>query len=351
VSDKELKFRSLLLEAINLRVFPGCAVVLIDGDDIFRASFGNFTYDAESPKVTTKTIYDVASLTKIVAPMALAMMLVDEGVLDLTEKVGTYLPEFVNHPEKADVLLAHVVTYTLDYDIPGGSKSLMGQLSPAQIVLKTLQLPLKAAPGTQYMYSNITPFILTQIIERVTGKRFEQLVTERVLDPLNMETAAFVPPKELLESIPPTEITADRGEVRGFVHDEFTYQTTLGGISNGAAGLFASIHDMQKFLQMTLSKGGSLFSKEMVSLWTQDYYPELLPVHTPIGWGDLNNLLIDKFHREIVVKSGFTGCFMAADLKYKKGFVILSNRIYPTRPKDATAFSTLKEKLMAIALS
>jgi len=205
------------------------------------------------------------------------------------------------------------------------------------------------------MYSNITAFLLTQIIERVTGRDFADLVAERVFTPLGMNSATLSPAKSDVCNIPPTEITDDRGEVRGFVHDEFTYFTTKGGCANGAAGLFASIEDIGQFLHMTLQQGEytghKLFSDSIVSQWTEDYYPALLPTHTPLGWGDLNNVLIDKYHRHLVVKSGFTGCFMAADLANKKAIAILSNRIYPHRPADASAFGIVKEKLLDIAMA
>ena len=351
MSDKEQKVDALIQAAIHAKLFPGCSIVVIDGTESIAKGFGNFTYESSAPTVDINTIYDVASLTKIMAPMAVAMLLIDEGVLDLNEKVSTYLPEFGNDPYKEIALLSHIMTYTLDYDIPGGSKSVMGQLTPEQVAINAVRFPLKVAPGAQYMYSNITAFILTQLIERVTGRNFAQLVQEKVFKPLQMTSATFAPSREMIEKIPPTEITEDRGEVKGFVHDEFTHKTTTGGISNGAAGLFASITDLQKFLQMTLHKGSGLFSPEMSSLWTKDYYPELLPVHTPIGWGDLNNSLIDNYHREIVVKAGFTGCLMVADMKNQKGFVILSNRTYPKRPDDASAFAAFKTELTSLALN
>jgi CubicO group peptidase (beta-lactamase class C family) len=353
MQDKINQFEVIIEKAIASMVFPGCSILLLNADITFSKGYGHFTYETDANHVDTTTIYDCASLTKTIAPMAIAMILIDQGVLDLDEKISKYLPEFVNQTEKEVALLSHVMTYTMDYNIPGGSKSLLGTLTPKQVAHNALSYPLKALPGTNYMYSNITAFILTQIIERVTGKNFYTLVQDYIFTPLGMSSATFFPSPEIISLIPPTEMTEDRGEVRGFVHDEFTFHTTKEGISNGAAGLFASINDIAQFLSMTLQRGTlnnkQIFSNSIVSKWTQDYYPELLPVHTPIGWGDLNNILIDKYQRNIVVKSGFTGCFMTADLKNQKGFAILSNRIYPKRPADASAFAKVKEDLMAVA--
>jgi CubicO group peptidase (beta-lactamase class C family) len=355
--NKQLAFKTRLQEAIQEKVFPGCSLAYIDNDNNEEVvlSLGNATYDEKSFPIEPDTLYDTASLTKIMTTMTLALMLVDEGILSLDDKVGKYLPEYEISAEKQSATIRNLMTYTINYNLPGGSKSLMPGLTATQIADNALTYPLKEMPGTSYMYSNLTAFILTQVIEKVTGQSFDALVQDKIFEPLQMNTATFTPDANLVTSIPPTEVTKERGEVRGVVHDEFTYYTRRGGIANGAAGLFASILDMKKFLQMTLAGGvreeKRLISEDLVRKWTVDMFPELLPMHTPLAWGDLNNSLIDKYHREIVVKAGFTGCFMLADLKQKRAFAILSNRTYPTRPTDASSFAKLKEDLTEIALS
>ncbi len=346
------KIIAILEAAIKNRVFPGCSIAVIDGDTSSQAAFGHFTYKDDSPRVTTHTQYDCASLSKIIGPMSVAQQLIDEGVIALDEFVGTYLPEFVSEPQKAAVTIRHLMTYTLDYNIPAGSKSLLGTLTPEQVATNAITYKLKHAPGTNYMYSNITAFILTQVIERVTGANFYDLVQERVFTPLQMETATFMPEVSKRTLIPPTEVTNERGVVQGFVHDEFTDRTTQGNISNGAAGLFVSMHDVNAFLDMTI-RGGvvgttRLFSEKTVQAWTEEQFPHLLPTLTPLGCGDQNNVLLDSYHRQMVIKSGFTGCFMMGDLVNKKGFAILSNRTYPTRPDNASAFIEVREKVMEV---
>lgn len=353
--NKSELFEARLQEAITEKIFPGCSLVYMDADEEVLLSLGKATYDAESFSIQEDTLFDTASLTKIMTTMTLALILVDEGVLSLDDKAGKYLPEYNTSTEKQAVTILHLMTYVVNYNLPGGSKSLMPGLAPSEIAHNALSYPLKEMPGTSYMYSNLTAFILTQIIEKATGQSFDDLVQSKIFTPLKMDTATFSPDANLVASIPPTEITEERGEVCGVVHDEFTYYTRRGGISNGAAGLFASILDVKKFLHMALDSGFAnqhrLISDDLVSKWTEDTFPELLPAHTPLAWGDLNNSLIDKYHREIVVKAGFTGCFMLADLKNKKAFAILSNRTYPTRPTDSSSFAKLKENLTEIALS
>lgn len=343
----------VLAQAIENQVFPGCSVAVIKDGKVQARALGTFTYEAESPRVTTDTRYDCASLTKIVGPMAVAGQLLDEGIITMADLIGKYLPEFVTDDNKAEAAIKHLLTYTLDFDIPGGSKSLMGILTPAQVAHNAITYPLKYAPGTNYLYSNITSFLLTQVIERVTGRNFYELVNERIFTPLQMHSATFSVPDDVRHTIPPTEVTDYRGVVQGIVHDEFTDFTTRGGISNGAAGLFASVGDVATFLQMSLNdgvhNGKRLFSEELVAEWTSDQFPELLPTHTPLLWGDFNNAYIDEYpEHQIIVKGGFTGCFMIGDLVSKRGFVLLSNRTYPKRPDDRTAFDTLKRDLVEV---
>ena len=353
--NKGLVFETRLQEAMQEKVFPGCSFVYIDGKEETVLSLGRATYDDTSFSIGADTLYDTESLTKIMTTMTLALMLVDEGIFSLDDEIGKYLPEYRISTEKQSSTIGNLMTYTINYNLPGGSKSLMPGLTAAQIANNALTYPLKEMPGTSYMYSNLTAFILTQVIEKATKQSFDTLVQNKIFTPLKMATATFSPDPMLISSIPPTEVTKERGEVCGVVHDEFTYYTRRGGIANGAAGLFASILDVKKFLQMTLAggmtEGKRLISADLVSNWTTDMFPELLPVHTPLAWGDLNNSIIDKYHRDIVVKAGFTGCFMLADLKQKRAFAILSNRTYPTRPTDATSFAKLKEDLTEITLN
>lgn len=352
--SKALLFSDCLQSAIKEKLFPGCSFVYFDEQEEIIEAFGSATYEQGSIPVTPETLYDTASLTKIITTMTLASLLIDEGVLRLDDVIGKYLPEYSLSPEKEAATILHLMTYTLNYNLPGGLKSLLPEMTPLEIAHNVLLAPLKELPGTIYLYSNITAFILTQVIEKATGESFDRLVEKKIFVPLKMTTATFSPSEDQIPYIPPTEITDERGMVQGVVHDESTYYTRQGGISNGAAGLFASICDITMFLRMAVNRGtteaGTFISDTLASKWTQDMFPELLPVHTPLAWGDLNNYLLDTHHHEIVCKAGFTGCFMLADVTQKRAFAILSNRTYPIRPIDSTGFTKLKEDLTAIAL-
>jgi CubicO group peptidase (beta-lactamase class C family) len=336
------------------KIFPGYACASIDNGIVQTGAGGSFTYDAHAQLVQTDTLYDVASLTKIIGPMTVAMMLVDDGLLKLDDKIGDYIPAYKDDIYKRDVTLLHALTYTLEYDVPAGSKALMADLLGDRVAVDILARPLRCAPGTSYLYSNITAFLVTQIIERVTGQSFYDVWQTRVATPLQMPTATFTPTTELIHLIPPTEITPDRGLVQGFVHDEFTDRLRLAGIATGAAGLFASVYDLVPFLQMALGggvyQGTRLVSEAVVSRWTNNQFPALLPVSTPLGWGDQNNELIAKSEDKLVVKSGFTGCLIVANLTKKQGLIWLSNRTYPVRPDDRGPLQELKQDLVEMVV-
>lgn len=344
------RIQHLLDKAIEAHVFPGYAAAVVTPQESLFFTGGKHTYDDSSLKVTEDTLYDVASLTKILGPMSVMMLLVGSDKVHLDDPIGVYLPEFVTDTYKKEATIRHLLTYTLDYDLPGGAKSLMKEISPDELVARMIQLPLKCAPGTSYMYSNITAFILTKVIEKITGEILYDTVSRDIFSPLEMSTATFFPDKNMWQQIPPTEITEDRGVVQGFVHDESTYHLQSGNKSSGAAGLFASVKDVAKFLSMVVA-GGSIhgerfFSPTIVNAWTENQFPDLLPTLTPLGWGDFNNEFIDPEHGKCVVKGGFTGCFMAYNLENAVGFVILSNTTYPVRPKDRAQFNVIKKEIL-----
>ncbi len=345
--NKLSAIEEVLNKAVKERIFPGCSFAYISGGNTEVVNVGNFTYEKDSEKVDDNTIYDIASLTKVIAPMSIAMILIDEGKLDPNDLISKYLPEFSNTPEKEKAKIIHLLAYTLDYDVSGGSKSIVLEMSPQEIKKRVIEQPIKYSPGELYMYSNLTAFLLSQIIEKIVGKSLEDIFHQKISGPLDMKTSTFSPDKKLT---PPTEITKERGEVRGFVHDEFSNRLQSDNILTGAAGIFSTAEDVGKFIKNILNKNKEdrIFSDKIISLWTKDHFPNLLPIHTPLCWGDFNNKFLDEYHREIVVKGGFTGCFMAIDLKNKKGFVLLSNRTYPKRPDNSSNFGKVKDYLMKV---
>lgn len=344
------RLKEIFDSALNESTFPGYSAAIVTPSEIVTFFGGNHTYDEMSPPITKDTLYDVASLTKIVGPMALLMQLVDDGTVSLDDKVTTYLPEVSSGIYKEDVTIRNLLTYTLEYVLPAGDKKAVHQeMSPEELATNTFKLSLKSPPGTSYFYSNITAFLITQLVEKVTNRNFYELVQEAVLKPCNMVGSTFFPDEGMKQEIPPTEVTDDRGIVQGFVHDESTYYFRTKNISSGAAGLFSTAHDIASFMSHALSFTNDvpLFSQTLQKEFVTNQFPTV-PQLTPLGWGDSNNEYIAEYRDRFVVKSGFTGCFIIGDVRSKIGVVILSNSTYPIRPKDRTAFNQIKKEIIAL---
>lgn len=172
---------NLLKSALSSKMFPGYTAALVTPSGTTTFFGGRQTYEADSSLITNDTLYDVASLTKIVAPMALMMRMIDKGAVKIDDKIGLYLPEFVTDEYKAQATIHHLLTYTLDYDLPGGAKSLMKEVPPETLAHRMIKLPLKSAPGSSYLYSNVTAFILAQLIEKSLAGIFMHSLVKRSL--------------------------------------------------------------------------------------------------------------------------------------------------------------------------
>ena len=342
-----------LERGIRERVFPGCVCVLVDGDAREEIALGHFMYDAHSPRVNAHTRYDVASVTKVMASMLLLSQLVDEGVVGLETKLSQVLPDFANSPFRADVSVLHLLTYTVPF-AAAHSKELRQGKTPEEFGTALRARDLVAWPGSAYCYSNVTAYWATLLVEHIAKKTLPELFYEKIARPLGLATATWsIDPSERY-TIPPTEVTEVRGEVRGIVHDESSEYLAHAGHAMGAAGLFASAGDSATFLAMALCGGVSkdgvrIVSDEMVARWVQDQLPSIA-TPTPCMWSDDQNVRAQKLGPQVIHKGGFTGCMMLGDMTTRKGFVLLSNRTYPTRPKDSRAFVSVWEEVARLVL-
>jgi CubicO group peptidase (beta-lactamase class C family) len=228
--------------------------------------FGRLSYDEDAATVREDTLYDLASLTKVVATTTMAMILVDEGRLDLDEKVQDFLPLF-RGPGKDEVTVRQLLTHSsgVDWWAP-----LFKELEGPEAYLARIQaMELAYEPGTQYKYSDLGMILLGEILARVSGRPFDEFVEDRVFEPLQMTDTLYRPGADRLPRIAPTEYDEWRGRmVRGEVHDENAY--ALGGIAPHA-GLFSTAEDLSRFVQMLLN-GGVLEHRRIVSRGTVDLF-------------------------------------------------------------------------------
>jgi len=166
---KAKSYSVLLEKAIADEIFPGCSFLIIENEETTLIHKVHFTYATDSKAVSDDTIYDVASITKIVATMTLAMRLINKKIISLDDYVSKYLPEYAESEFKLAVQVRHLMTYTIDYDLAGGFKVSIPVAHFRSNTRNVLKYPLKKAPAEKYQYSNLTAYTLAEVIEKATG--------------------------------------------------------------------------------------------------------------------------------------------------------------------------------------
>jgi beta-glucosidase-like glycosyl hydrolase/CubicO group peptidase (beta-lactamase class C family) len=326
---------AVLTKAVAEPAFPGAtAAVGKDGALVYLKPFGRLTYDADAPPVHEDTIYDLASLTKVVLTTTMAMILVDEGKLDINKPVSAFLPGF-RGPGKDKVTVSHLLTHSsgLDWWAP-----LYKELQGKEAYLKRIQsMPLVFEPGSKSVYSDLGLILLGEILERVAGQDLETFGRERIFGPLGMKDTLYRPGPDRLPRIAPTENDPWRGRIlRGDVHDENAH--ALGGVAPHA-GLFATARDLARFAQMLLN-GGVFEHRRIVSRETLERFTKRAGIpgaSRAYGWDtpSENSSAGSLLSARSFGHTGFTGTSMWMDPERKLFVILLSNRVHPTRANEA----------------
>lgn len=308
----------------TLAVGRGAALVLEEG--FGRVGWSNTTDRADPDR----TIYDLASLTKVVATTAAAMLLYEDGKLDLDDAVSSHLPEF---PHRR-VTFRHLLTHTSG--LPAGLR--LRNVTPAQAKARVLRTPLHRNPGTAVEYSDLGFITLWYALEKVAGEPLPDLLTRRIYAPLGMRSTRFAPGPGC-RSCAPTKLLKNGTAVRGVVHDPLA--EALGGKA-GHAGLFATSHDLARFAAM-LAAGGELdgvriFEEETIRLFTR---AQPGADSRALGWDTPSQ--DPEVIEESTVQSlsplafghyGFTGTSLWVDPATGLWMVVLSNRVYAPRARN-----------------
>jgi CubicO group peptidase (beta-lactamase class C family) len=349
----------IIQKAIEDKVFPGCVVGFVKkGDARTMLPFGNFTYDPDSPKVTEDTIYDVASITKAIPTASLALQLLDEGRVKLTDRLIDHIPEFTNS-DREKVLIKHLLTYTLDgyglaSTLDGTDSDSLHERSAKQLRTLLLTHDFEKRPGTVFKYSNIPAALLGMVVEKVFGESLDVLADTHFFRPLGMKRSTFYPERFPLNEIAPTEIDEWRGEVHGVVHDESAYIAKKDGKIFGHAGLFSTNPDILTFMEMLLMggelQGKRFFSEEIITQMETNQIHELNDF-TGLGW-ELNQprYMGKNCTEHTFGKTGFTGTLCICDRKKGIAYVILSNRTYPKRSENSAAINSVRTGIGEILL-
>ncbi|MFH0733198.1 MAG: glycoside hydrolase family 3 N-terminal domain-containing protein [bacterium] len=323
---------SLMQWGVKDSVFPGAVLVVGHrGRIIYEKAFGRFTYDKKSTKVNTSSMFDIASVSKVVSTTSAAMILVDLGKLNLDEKVSYYIPDFGNNG-KENITVRNLLLHNsgLPEFVP-----FYKRYKIADEVFKELyQLPLKFLPGSKYLYSDLGMITLQKVIEKISGTSLDKFVQKNVFDVLEMKNTMYNPPAKLKNQCVPTEMDDywRNKLIQGTVHDENA--ALLNGVA-GHAGIFSTGHDLAVFLQTMLNKGKysnkTVFNPSIVSSWTTQ---QLVSSSRGLGWdtkSEKGSSCGNKFSKNSFGHTGFTGTSVWVDKDKELFVVLLTNRVYPTR--------------------
>ena len=326
------KADSLIENAISDSAFPG-AVLLVGKNDeiIYEKAYGHYTYDPTSPKVSMNSIFDLASVSKAVGTTTATMMLIDEGELNLDDKVIQYLPEFNNNGKENITirnLLLHnsgLAPFKKYYDVYSTAEEVINDI---------MNLTPEQEPGSKYVYSDLGMITLQKVIEKVSGKSLDKFLDENLFTPLEMTSTMYNPPLELKDICMPTELDDfyRMRQLQGEVHDERAYM--LNGVA-GHAGLFSTAPDLAKFLQMILQKGNyqgkQIIKPETVELFIKKQSEQS---SRGLGWDTKSpegSSSGQYFDLTSYGHTGYTGTSVWTDPTKNLFVILLTNRVYPTR--------------------
>ncbi len=333
--------------AIAEQKCPGGVLWLERNGQSHHKAFGNRAVEPAREVMTEDTIFDAASLTKVVATTPAIMLLVERGGVDLDTPVHQYLPEFKANGKEA-ITIRHLMTHTSGLR-PGIPAKPDWTGYEKAIELACAEKPLNAA-GTVFRYSDINYILLGEVVQRVSGIMLNNFVAEEIYAPLKMWDTGFLPPPSKLARVAPTE-RLESGEVlRGKVHDPTARR--MGGVA-GHAGLFTTAADLARFARMLLNlgelEGVRIFKPETVKLMTSVQSPESVPTRRGLGW-DIDSGYSGPRGKVFPIGSyghtGWTGTSLWID-PFSQTFVIfLSNRNHPTEAGNVIA---LRAKLGTLA--
>ncbi|WP_253735825.1 serine hydrolase [Paenibacillus sp. FJAT-26967] len=298
------------------------------------------------------TLYDTASLTKVVVTLPLILFLLEEGKLRLDDKLSLFFEEF-KEGVKADINVRHLLTHTAGFvSAPDMYSHGWTREEIIQFVLR--QQPV-TAPGTKVEYSDVGYIILGHLIERLFGQPLEQLAYSRIFSPLGMTDSMFCPPEEIRDRIAATEHYANEDEPRwGVVHDENAY--VMGGIG-GHAGLFSTARDLHRYAQLWLEDGvfdgHRLLSKASLRASIYNLTPGTLGGSRGLGWalkGDKLDASGDLLSAATYGHTGYTGTSLYVDPESKLTIVLLTNRVHYGRTKSVVRLRALIHNCIASAV-
>jgi uncharacterized protein YbbC (DUF1343 family)/CubicO group peptidase (beta-lactamase class C family) len=337
----------IIKDAIERGNIPGAVVVVgHNGRVVYRKAFGYRSLEPRREKMTLDTIFDMASLTKVIATTTCVMQLIGEGKIKPNDAVAHYLPEFAQNG-KQDITVRQLLTHysglapDLNLDTPWTGKP----TAYGMAFLEPPQLP----PGAHFVYSDINFIVLGALVEKVSSMTLENYAATNVFEPLHMIHTRFLPPASWRPRIAPTEYDEHQIMLRGVVHDPTARR--MGGVA-GHAGLFSTADDVSKFAQALLS-GSKVLSSQLVEKMST---PQQAPNATSLrgfGW-DIDSPFSSNRGDLLPVGSfghtGFTGTSLWIDRTTNTYIILLTNSVHPRGKGNAISLRTRLATAVAEAL-
>lgn len=327
--DKLNKAFELINDGVLKGDFPGAVAAVGNKNGIIKIeSFGNRCLYPEKLPMSKDTLFDLASLTKVVATNTLFMIFLEKGLISVYDNVNYYLSEFKGK-DKENIAIFNLLTHTAGF-VP--FKHLYKLCRSYEDAISYIcKLDLEYKPGTRCIYSDFSYILLGYILEKIGGTRLDVLCKKYIFEPLQMKNTSFSPKGS---NIAATEIdSATKKPFIGVCHDE--NGRFFGGIS-GHAGLFSNIEDLCKFSNMLINKGNNFISQASFRAMTTNHTLGLED-NRGYGWcikGDKNSFIGDIAVPEAFGHTGFTGTSLWVDVESDVYAILLTNRVHPTRDNN-----------------
>ncbi len=318
---------AIIRQAIADGNIPGAVLVVgHDGKVIYRKAYGERSLEPRRQPMTLDTIFDLASLTKVIATTTAVMQLMEQGKVRLNDPVAKYLPEFAQNG-KEDITIRQLLTHysglapDLDLTTPWEGKNTAYQLAFVE--------PPETTPGSGFVYSDINFIVLGALVEKVSGETLDAYTEKHIFAPLKMTHTRYLPPASWRAKIAPTQYDENEHMLWGVVHDPTARR--MGGVA-GHAGLFSTGDDLAKFAQALLNGGDGILSAEAVAKMTSPQTPPSAPILRGFGW-DIDSPFSSNRGDLLPVGSyghtGFTGTSLWIDPTTRTYIILLTNAVHP----------------------
>jgi uncharacterized protein YbbC (DUF1343 family)/CubicO group peptidase (beta-lactamase class C family) len=340
---------AVIERAIHDGAIPGAVLVVgHDGRVIYRKAYGSRSLEPRREPMTVTTIFDLASLTKVIVTTTAVMQLVEQGKVRLNDPVAKYLPEFAQNG-KQDVTVRQLLTHfsglepDLDRKTPWEGKDTAYRMAFAETP--------QDAPGSKFTYSDINFIVLGALVEQVSGETLDEYAERHIFAPLKMTHTRYLPPAAWRARTAPTQYDENEHMLWGVVHDPTARR--MGGVA-GHAGLFSTADDLAKFAQALLDGGDGILSRLSVEKMTSPEQPPSAPVLRGFGW-DIDSPYSTNRGDLLPVGSyghtGFTGTSMWIDPTTQTYIILLSNAVHPRGQGSAVSLRSEVATTVAAALN